>query len=177
MARPERECMTGAISQMQMLYVPEEDRILFRVNSTDKHEFRFWLTRRYTLLLLSVLNKHRETDVDISTQVDIEAKQAVRNFKNDQAIQEADFKQDFSEDAEEFPLGSTVPLAFKLNYKILGDDLHLGMQPKEGQGIDMVISGEVNPTLIQLIQQAGQKGAWNLATPNSEAIPANRVIN
>ncbi|MFT5211095.1 MAG: hypothetical protein ACI9CE_002826 [Flavobacterium sp.] len=169
--------MSGAISQMQMRYVAEEDRILFRVNSTDKQEFRFWVTRRYALLLLNVLSKHRENDIDISTQVDSEAKKAVRSFKNDQAIKEADFKKEFSEDAEEFPLGENIPLAIKINYKILGKDLHLGLQPKEGQGIDMVISGEVNPTLVQLILQASQKGDWNLTNPNIDAIPANRVIN
>ena len=176
-ARLKGEGMTGAISQMQMRYVAEEDRILFRVNSTDKQEFRFWLTRRYSLLLLNVLNKHRKSDVDVSTQVDSESKQAVRSFKSNQAIQAADFKQEFSEDAEMFPLGENIPLAFKLNYKILGSDLHLGIHPKEGQGIDMVINEEVNPTLTQLILQAGQKGVWNLKKPDIEAIPANRVIN
>ncbi|MFT7687579.1 MAG: hypothetical protein ACI9FB_002935 [Candidatus Azotimanducaceae bacterium] len=169
--------MTGAISQMQMRYVPEEDRILFRVNSTDKKEFRLWLTRRYSLLLLGVLSKHLDNDVDISTQVNSEARQAVRSFKNDQAIQGADFKQGFKEDAEEFPLGSEISLAFKLNYKIQGADLHLGLQPKEGKGIDMVISEQVNPTLVQLIRQAAQKAGWGLAPSNNDVKPANRVIN
>ena len=47
--------MSNSLSQMQMLYVSEEDRILFRVNSTSGEEFRFWLTRRYVLLLIKVL--------------------------------------------------------------------------------------------------------------------------
>ena len=169
--------MSGAISQMQMLYVAEEDRILFRVNSTDKKEFRFWITRRYAFLLLGVLKKHADIDLDVSAQINPDAKQAVKSFKKEQAIQDADFKQKFNEDASEYPLGDTVPLAFKLNYKIQGEDLHLGIQPKEGQGIDMVINGDINPTFVQLIMQAGEKGAWNLGSVESGSVPKDRIVN
>ena len=47
--------MPGSINQIQIAYSPEEDRILFRVNSMDRKEFRFWLTRRFTVLLVKVL--------------------------------------------------------------------------------------------------------------------------
>ena len=169
--------MSGAISQMQMLYVAEEDRILFRVNSTDKKEFRFWITRKYAFLLLAVLKKHADIDLDVSAQINPDAKQAVKSFKKEQAIQDADFKQKFNEDASEYPLGDVVPLAFKLNYKVQGEDLHLGIQPKEGKGIDMVISGDINPTFVQLILQAGEKGAWNLGSVEPGSLPKDRIVN
>ncbi|MBL4680478.1 MAG: hypothetical protein JKY88_07115 [Pseudomonadales bacterium] len=169
--------MTGTIRQMQMLFVPEEDRILFRINSTGKQEYRFWITRRYSLLLLEILRKHADIDPDVSTQINPEAKEAIKNFKSEQAIQGADFKQKFNEDAEEFPLGESIPLAFKLNYKINGDELHLGIHPKEGNGIDIVIGSELNPTLMQLLIHAGKKGDWRLDVIQADILTQDRVIN
>lgn len=154
--------MTGAISQMQMLYVPEEDRILFRVNTTANHQFRFWLTRRYTLLLLKVLKEHLESDPDVSMQESPEAKEAVRSFKQEQAIQSANFKEDFREESNELPLGQDIPVAFRLTYNIKEGNLNIGVQPKEGQGINMAINQDINTSLTQLLLGAARKGEWGL---------------
>ena len=69
--------MNNGISQMQVLYQSEEDRILFRVSSTDKKEFRFWVTRRFTIMLLKILKDHMDLDPDVSVQDTPDAKQAV----------------------------------------------------------------------------------------------------
>ena len=39
------------LHQMQITYVPVEDRLLYRVNTKHRQEFRFWMTRRYVKLL------------------------------------------------------------------------------------------------------------------------------
>ncbi|MBT5938891.1 MAG: hypothetical protein HOG95_03110, partial [Rhodospirillaceae bacterium] len=38
--------MGDALHQMTAEYNPAEDRILFRVNTVEKTEYRVWLTRR-----------------------------------------------------------------------------------------------------------------------------------
>ncbi len=155
--------MSDAISQMQMVYVAEEDRILFRVNSLDKREFRFWITRRYAMLLVKVLRDHKETDPDVSTQATPEAKQAVQSFKQEKAIGEATFDQQFKEIGNEFPLGQSAQLAYKLSYSIKGDgNLHLSVQPKKGQGINFVLNQDINITMTQLLLTASRKANWKL---------------
>ena len=155
--------MSDAISQMQMVYVAEEDRILFRVNSLDKREFRFWITRRYAMLLVKVLRDHKETDPDVSTQATPEAKQAVQSFKQEKAIGEATFDQQFKEIGNEFPLGQSVQLAYKLSYSIKGDgNLYLSVQPKKGQGINFVLNQGINITMTQLLLTASRKANWKL---------------
>ena len=154
--------MSGAISQMQMVYVAEQDRILFRVNSMDKKEFRFWITRRYAILLLKILRDHMDSDPDISVQGSPEAKQAVKKFKQEKAINEANFEKRFESGSNEMPLGEDTALAFKLTYNIKGENLHLGVQPKQGQGINMVINRQINTSLVQLLLGAAQKGEWKL---------------
>ena len=47
----------GQLHQMQIVFVPEQDRLLFRLNTTGRQqqEFRFWLTRRYVRILWKAL--------------------------------------------------------------------------------------------------------------------------
>lgn len=172
--------MTGAISQMQMAYNPEEDRILFRVNSSDDKEYRFWLTRRFTILMLKVLKDHLDRDPDVSTQGSSEARRAVKEFKQEQAMNAANFKDEFREENKQLPLGDDIKVAFKLNYKTVGDNLQLGIQPRQGQGVNMAINRDINLSMTRLLLAAAKKGDWKLgdstaASQSNEA--ANRVIN
>lgn len=173
--------MTGAISQMQMAYNPEEDRILFRVNSSDDKEYRFWLTRRFTILMLKVLKEHLDRDPDVSTQGSPEARRAVKEFKQEQAMNAANFKDEFREDNKQLPLGDDIRVAFKLTYKNTGDNLQLGIQPKQGQGVNMAINRDINLSMTRLLLAAAKKGDWKLdhgtaaSQPNEAA--KNHVIN
>ena len=45
---------------MNVSYAAREDRLLLRVSTSEDEEFRIWLTRRYTGLLLGVLNKEMD---------------------------------------------------------------------------------------------------------------------
>ena len=155
--------MTGSISQMQMVYVAEEDRILFRVNSTNKQEFRFWITRRYAMLLAKVLTDHKAADPDVSRQPTIQGKKAVQEFKQEKVIEEATFGQKFEDQGNQYPLGETIQLAFQLTYNIKEDgSLHLSVKPKEGQGISVVINQDINITLTKLLLSAAKNGDWKL---------------
>jgi len=155
--------MSGAISQMQMVYNAEEDRILFRVNTTDKSEFRFWVTRRYAMMLLKVLRDHVQADPDLSHLPTSQDQQAVKEFKREQAMGDANFEKKFEEQPSHYPLGSEARLAFKLTFSFRDDgSLQLSVQPKEGQGINVVINQQINLTLTELILAASRKGDWKL---------------
>ncbi len=172
--------MSGAISQMQMAYNPEEDRILFRVNTTASQEFRFWITRRYAILLLRVLKEHVDADPDVSVQGTPEAREAVRSFKQEQASQSANFQEKFRESANDMPLGEEALLAYRLSYNINDGSLALGIQPKEGQGINMTINQDINSNLTRLLLGAIQKAEWQIGevlAASATGARENMVIN
>ncbi len=168
--------MSGSINQMQMVYHPEEDRILFRVNSTEHKEFRFWVTRRFTQLLLKVLRDHLVSDLDISLQGTREAKQAVMDYKKEKAMANADFNKPFQEDEVEYPLGEDTLLAFKVTSNKTGDNLHLGIHPKNAQGINMVINRDINTSMTQLLFSAAHKAGWNLGVASQPVSPESQSI-
>ena len=165
-----------AISQMQMSYNPEEDRILFRLNTNSAEEFRFWLTRRFCGLLIMALNQHKETDPDVATQTTPDARQAVQEFKREAAQEKGDFKQEFRQ-SQRYPLGDSPVLAYKLSYAIEGGNLKLSIQPKDGQGINLVLNPTLNHNVSQLLRGAGDKAKWSLDFDHSSTDRAGHVIN
>lgn len=167
----------NAISQMQMKYEPEEDRVLFRVNSADGKQFRLWLTRRYIQLLVQSLKKHLDSDPDISSQPTPAAKQAVQSFKQEQAIQGANFKKAFEETVEQLPLGDTAVLAYRLNYRLDKDILHLGIEPKEGKGVNLALNRDINVSMTRLIAAAVQQADWKIGEINTPASTQKHVVN
>lgn len=171
--------MTGSINQMQMLYKPEEDRILFRVNTTSGQEFRFWITRRYAALMLKVLREHSDKDPEVTAHVTPEAREAVREFKQEKAVQSANFKEQFREEPKEMPLGQDALLAYRLTYNVRDGVLLLGVQPMEGQGINLSLNADINASLTRLLLAAAQKGEWGLGhlAPGAVAAQEKRVIN
>ena len=51
------------INQFSANYNPIEDRILFRFNTTDLKEFRFWFSRRVASKLLKVMPEERRKEL------------------------------------------------------------------------------------------------------------------
>ena len=166
-----------AISQLQLTYVPDEDRILFRVNTDSNEEFRFWITRRFSMLLIQALMAHRAADPDVSTQSSDAAKQAVQTFKRDEAISQGNFQEDF-QPSESFPLGDSPILAHKLTYRIDGSKLNLSVQPHGGKGINIVLDPQLNFNVSKLLKSAAESARWGLAWDLDEVEdPETRVVN
>ncbi|MBT4160166.1 MAG: hypothetical protein HOC70_03100 [Gammaproteobacteria bacterium] len=166
-----------AISQLQMSYSPEEDRILLRVNTDNGEEFRFWLTRRFSQLLVQALAAHRAVDPDVSTQATPVAKQAVQTFKQEAAQEKGDFEQEFRQ-SESFPLGDKPVLAYKLSYSIEKNKLKLSFEPKSGHGINIVLDSDLNFNVSKLLRGASEKGQWFLDWGSApENATESRVIN
>lgn len=167
----------NAISQLQLAYKPEEDRILMRVNTSKGEEYRFWLTRRYSLLLRKALREHRDKDPDVLSQTNEFAKQAVQEFKRDEAMAKGNFKEQFQQ-GEQLPLGEEPMLAFRLKYSYNQDNIELSISPQEGAGITLALDQQLNFLLSRLLNGAMTKAEWTQAEQGDfELIPANRVVN
>ena len=171
---------TAKISLLKMTY-PNNWVIAFHLSIGCDFQARADYLRKqtYSLLSLKILKDHMDSDPDLSMLETPDAKEAIKTFKQEKAMSEANFKEELKEDAHELPLGDEVPLAFKLTYNLQDENLHLGIQPQSGQGINMVINRQINTTLVQLILGAARKGEWRL----EELLGANqlaqnkRVIN
>ncbi len=166
------------LNQIQCRYVPLEDRVLLRINSSDHSEFRFWLTRRYVRLLWPVLSQLLQGDPQISQAQDARARQAILAFQHESALSQSSFSQTFREEQAKFPLGETPVLLSRIQTRTTtqGQSV-LCLHPEQGQGIELNMSRTLLHALTRLLTDAVQKAGWELeaSMPAAPAAPAEQV--
>ncbi len=107
------------ISQINLAYMPVEDRIMMRINTNDRAEIRFWLTRRVYIQLSSTLSQAQS---QLSTAVHADAVnaaqlQAVQHFEQAALAAQADLTTSFAAEAASYPLGEAPVLVTKASIK------------------------------------------------------------
>ena len=175
--------MSG-INQIQMSFLPLEDRLLFRLNTQDSSSFQFWLTRRYVKLLWPVLMSMLIKDEQIAVQQSDAAKKQVLSFQHEQATQKMDYTQNFKEEPGTQPLGNEPILLSKISIKNRPDGAQLlSIQPEEGQGIDLALDQTLLHSITKLLQDTVAKTDWDidfnqsLSTNVSPEVPESRALN
>jgi len=81
----------SALHQLTMSYVPEQDRILFRLATLDKTEYRMWLTRRFVGVLWGALKQNFANNKELTEFVDNDVREAVLGMQHQEAVQNTDF--------------------------------------------------------------------------------------
>ncbi|HTT07975.1 MAG TPA: hypothetical protein VMH34_04215 [Gammaproteobacteria bacterium] len=169
------------LNQIQCRYIPMEDRVLLRINSSDHSEFRFWLTRRYIRLLWPVLSQLLQGDPQISQTSDPRARQAILAFQHESALSQSSFSQTFREDQAKFPLGEAPVLLARIQTKTTtqGQSI-LCLHPEQGQGIELNMNRTLLHALTRLLTDAVQKAGWELelsVPPPATSAPEQITIN
>lgn len=161
----------GQVHQMQLTYVPTEDRLLFRMSTKNRQEFRFWMTRRYAGLLWTSLTNviakadagKGPEDAEASTRPkDPLVESTMAEMKHREMVAKSDFETEYQESAY-LPLGEQPGLLFSVVIKPHpAGPAMLCMHPEKGQGVEMVLSEEVAHSLCKLIAETTEKAGWAL---------------
>ena len=184
------------IHQMTVSYLPEQDRILMRINTREGEEMRMWLTRRLmaglwpllTRMLTDHLLKLEGAGTSLTT-ADDSLKKMLADFRKEEFLRQADFDTPFqAAPAARLPLGEEPllitdvdatpvaggPLRLTFNERPPGGEkprsFNLEMKPKLMQG------------LMHLLDQALQQSRWRetftgeapVEEPTGEEEPAGR---
>jgi len=184
------------LHQMQIVFVPVQDRLMFRLSTRGRpvQEFRFWFTRRYVRLLwdmlLKMLNKlepseeEEPSEIPAASPAQGEAKQLVKAAKlaveHKEVIAKADFKTAYQEQSQDFPLGSDPILAVKVALKPGPNGKQiLCVYPEEGNGLELGLNKELLHSFCQLLVNATQKAEWDLKLDFGEAkeLISKRMLN
>jgi hypothetical protein len=161
------------IHQMSVTYLPEQDRILMRINTRDSEEMRIWLTRRLMVglwpLLTRLLTDHLlklEAAGSNLRAADDSLKKMLTDFRKEEFLSKADFDTPYQETPLKLPLGEDPllvtdvdatpqpggPLKLSFNERPPGGEkprsFNLEMQPKLMQG------------LMHLLEQALNQSQW-----------------
>ena len=151
------------LHQIQLAYVPVEDRALLRISTTDQSEFRFWITRRYAKLLWPALTRSLLQSTHVATQTEPDAKSAVLAFQHEAAMADSDFKTQFQAEKLQTPLGVEPTVLARIQCLRQDDNQTLlAMHPLQGQGIELQLNDLLLHSLVKLLKDAVQAGQWEL---------------
>ncbi len=168
------------LHQMQITFVPEEDRLLFRLNTSGRQssEFRFWLTRRYVRILwaalLNMLKSRQPKEVKKKPIEPIAIAQ-----QHLEAVEKADFKTQYQE-SHVFPLGDEPILVSKVALKESphGSQI-LCMHPQNGQGLEFDLNEQLLHSFCKLLVDSSKRAEWdlNLDFGQAEELMSHRGLN
>jgi hypothetical protein len=154
--------MTSTLHQITMRHSAEDDRLLLRISTTDKSEFRFWLTRRFVQVLWPALMAIIEQE-DPGTKRNLmpAAKKAVMAMEHQQAVGASDFSHKHDEDSKNLtpdPLlvvgGSVTPGKTGLTSLVL--KTHARAEVK------LSLNKELLHALCKLLIKTTMKANWGL---------------
>jgi hypothetical protein len=175
------------IHQMSVTYLPEQDRILMRVNTTEGEEMRMWLTRRLMVglwpLLSKLLTEHLlklESAGASLAGANPELKKMLAEFRKEEFLQHADFDTPYQEGQGRLPLGEEPLLVTDVDATPLANGplrLNFNERPPNGDAKPRSFQMEMQPKLMQglmhLLDQALLQSQWREAfAPVAASEPA-----
>ncbi len=178
------------IHQLQIRHDETEDRLLLRLSTTDRNEFRFWLTRRFVKRLWAMLVQMLEWDQAVRQQADPATRRTVLDIQHEGYSQQANYAKKFDEATQEVPHSLPLGEAPTVLARAKGKKGEKGVQllslyPQQGQGIDMTLDTKLLHIFTRLLRQAVAKTEWDMnlalhgAQESSEPTqePAPRRLN
>lgn len=150
--------MTDKLHQVNVTYSSKEDRLLLRVTTQKGDEYRVWLTRRFTVILLDILTK--EMDKRGGAPSIGSSQQTKQMFKA--GAFEKSFEQ---EKSINYPLGEVGFLAFAIKSTNTGkENLHLEILPEQGAGVTFNLNKSLLYMLHNLLTHGINKAEWHIAS-------------
>ncbi len=162
------------IHQMSVSYVPEQDRVLMRVNTREGEEMRVWLTRRLmaglwpllTRLLTDHLLKLEDAGTSL-TSADDSLKKMLADFRKDEFLRKADFDTPFqAAEPAQLPLGEdpllitdvdATPMAGGPLRLTFNERLPTGEKPRS---FNLEMKPKLMQGLMHLLDTALQQSRW-----------------
>ena len=152
--------MTDKLHQINVTYSGKEDRLLLKVTTQQGDEFRIWLTRRFTGLLFSVLNKEMDKHggaASIGTD-----QQTKKMFKA--GAFEKKFEQ---EKTTGYPMGKEGFLAYGIKTANTPDGhLLLEIIPEQGPGVTINLNPSLQYMMHNLLSQGLMRAEWDRQITN-----------
>ncbi len=147
---------TNKLHQINMQYSPVEDRILVRTSTTNNEEYLIWLTRRYTRILLDLIQK--EIDERGGT-TNVASKQETK-----QLFKQGAFEKPYAEEQPKTkPLGDKGILAYAIKSgKDSNGNFVLELKSNDNKGITYNLNDTMLYMVYSLLSQSIAKAEWNL---------------
>lgn len=159
------------IHQLSVVYDEVQDRLLWRINTHEAQECRFWMTRRLMLRLMPHLKNHwvqaESRQAGLSTQTPA-TQHLMADFQRQAFLEKADFKQPFApaQAPSALPLGEAPMLVTEVQITPKGGQQVQMMQhhklpgATQVQSAQLMLGSELLQGLLHLSEAAMRQGEW-----------------
>ena len=151
-------------NQINLNYDAAEDRILIRATEGEK-EYRAWWTRRLALRIHKLFGEHEFPTENSASHLQPEQQQSLGDMEKHGAVQQADFKTPFKDDASHYPLGKEGILVQRVDIKTEGKVVRMIMLPADGEGMTLALPPGQRYSFEHMLQQVMIAAEWIAATP------------
>ena len=165
-----------SIKQFNATYLAPDDRLLFRFNTAENAEFRFWFTRRISLFILAatqhliVKNLEHTHSAEAAKAIADFSKEAMQLDPEAQGVSKVDAYQP----ASNYPLGADPLLVMdakcQLEKQGLEDALSLDLVLPGGANINLKMAGPTLQAMCALLNQLREHAQWGEVPAVFEAI-------
>jgi hypothetical protein len=155
-----------SIKQFNATYLAPDDRLLFRFNTVEQKEFRFWLTRRVTLFILAatqhlILKNLEHTHSPEAAKALAEfGKETVQVNKGGQGVAQINSYVP----ANDYPLGAdpvlVVDVKCTLEKQGVEDVLSLDLLLPGNANINLKLVGPILQAMCMLLNQLREHASW-----------------
>lgn len=153
----------SSLYQLEVKYDSEQDRILFRANTSHHAEMRAWITRAYLFHLWPVLIKALTRTMPSEYATNPIAKGTILAFQQEEKTAKVKFNEPFSKKVVSTPLGSEPLLLTRIKLIPGPHDLQtLGLFPSVGQGIQLTLDDTLLHSLCKVLTDVHRVANWNL---------------
>jgi hypothetical protein len=148
------------VKQFNGTYDKQEDRILFRFNTQDDSEFRFWLTLFITKSLVFAVDELITKSLEKKHNAQIA--QVIHEFQDEAIAKSTDLSVSY-EGAKSYPLGESPILVtgfsvsendhvFTFTFRLFGD-----------KSVNLSLPTAATQSMTLLLRKLGSVSHWNLA--------------
>jgi len=157
-----------SIKQFNGEWVCQQDRVLFRFNTSEDQEFSFWFTR---YVLKGLLEGAQQLNVQALAQVHSpQVAQAMQSFQQASVTQQLNFQETF-QDAKEKPMGDTPLLVTGLMLNRQGEVVTLKLDLESGKSVQVQMNPEVLQIMLALLDKLQGVAQWGVGH-KSDMTPA-----
>jgi hypothetical protein len=157
------------IKQLNATYVAREDRILLRVTTEAKEEFRFWLTRPITGQFLAAINSALPNP--LAKRYAPHVAPSVTAFEREAMHAQSALEEKFAP-GETLPLGEVPRLVTRLTVTVQADDVLLDFVLAKGPGVTLRLTRSLAQQVGVLVDGVQRSATWGLAHPEAAHQPA-----
>ena len=157
-----------SIKQFNGEWVAQEDRILFRFNTTEGQEFRLWFTRHIVKSLIE--GSHTLGVRALEKSHPPQVAQAMQEFQQQSVAQQLNYGATY-EPQNELPLGDAPALVTGLRITLDAPQVVIDFETQQGQMVHLNINEALMHTMVSLLDKLQAHAQWQLNAVASAAAP------